>query len=239
MKETGTILGILGGLGPMASVYFYQLITEHTSAQCDQDHIDILLSSKATTPDRTAFIVGDSNEDPFAVMEREAQKLVRAGVGVLAVSCNTAHYFHKRLEKAVSVPVLNMVELTVEALCAGGCQKAGILATDGTVNTGIYQRMCEEKGLSWQVPEPEGQRRVMEIIYSIKAGKTPEGFALQEVADTLFASGCQKMVLGCTELSLIKRAGLLDARYVDSMEVLAKAAIEFCGKTPRGFENAF
>ena len=85
--------GIIGGLGPMASVYFYEMITEHTLAKCDQDHIDLLLTSRATTPDRTAYILGQSDESPLPVMISEAKRLISAGADVIVIPCNTAHYF--------------------------------------------------------------------------------------------------------------------------------------------------
>ena len=86
-----TTLGILGGLGPMSSVYFYELLTAHTRAACDQEHINLLISSRADTPDRTAFILGRSADDPLPAMVEEAARLERAGVDLLAIPCNTAH----------------------------------------------------------------------------------------------------------------------------------------------------
>ena len=234
---SGKILGILGGLGPMASVYFYELVTAHTLVEKDQDHIDIVLSSKATTPDRTAFILGQSSEDPFAVMEDEARRLVDFGAEVLALPCNTAHFFFERLERAVPVPVLNMVADTVAAVQALGGTKAGILATDGTVQSGSYQKACEAAGLPCAVPGEKAQRDLMRLIYrDIKPGRPPDLTLFNAAAGELFAQGCSQLILGCTELSLIKRISKADRRCIDSMEVLAKSAITACGKTPTGFE---
>ena len=131
-KAIHPVLGIMGGLGPAASCYLYQMITDHTPAQKDQDHIDIVISSRASTPDRTAFIVGKSKDDPFDVMEQDGISLVRYGATVLAIACNTAHYFYDRLAAALPVPVLNMPRLTAADAKAAGCHKLGILATDGT-----------------------------------------------------------------------------------------------------------
>lgn len=230
------LLGILGGLGPMATAYFYEMVTAHTAAERDQDHIDMVISSRATTPDRTAFIVGESSEDPFAVMAADAQRLVVYGAEVIAVPCNTAHFFYEELCDSIQVPVLNMVGDTVARVRAAGCGKVGILATDGTVSTGTYQRVCERAHLPYAVPGKVGQAAIMRVIYEdIKKGKEPDMAAFHTVADELFAAGCSHIILGCTELSLIKKAGLLDGRFTDSMEVLARSAIEACGKTPIGF----
>ena len=142
-KPQKQVLGILGGLGPAASCYLYQMLIDHTPATCDQDHIDIVISSRASTPDRTAFIMGKSKDDPFAVMEQDGFSLVHYGATVLAIPCNTAHYFYDRLAEALPVPVLNMPRLTVADAKTAGCTKLGILATDVTpvAQLGSYVRI--------------------------------------------------------------------------------------------------
>lgn len=234
--SSSKVLGILGGLGPMASAYFYELVTAHTDAACDQDHIDMVISSKATTPDRTAYILGSSTEDPFRVMEDEAKRLVAYGAQVIAIPCNTAHYFYTRLAGEVAVPVLNMVALTVDKAAEMGCEKLGILATEGTVETATYQHICEERGLECAVPNSDRQKMLTSVIYDdIKAGRPPNMEKFWQVANNLMQEGCQRLVLGCTELSLLKKEGRLDERFIDSMDVLAEAAIQACGKTAKGF----
>lgn len=234
--QQSKVLGILGGLGPMATAYFYELVTAHTQAARDQDHIDMVISSKATTPDRTAYILGQSEEDPFAVMEAEAKRLVTFGAQVIAIPCNTAHYFYTRLAEVIEVPILNMVGDTAARLKEMGAKKVGILATDGTVQTQTYQRACEAVGLASAVPGEEEQKNVMRVIYGdIKRGAEPDMHRFHAASSQLFEGGCDAIILGCTELSLLKKEGRLDNRYVDSMEVLAEEAIIACGKTPIGF----
>lgn len=234
-QATPRVLGILGGLGPMATVYFYEMLTRHTQAQRDQDHIDVIINSRATTPDRTAYILGESSENPFDIMAADAARLVTFGADVIAIPCNTAHYFYDRLNDTIAIPILNMVEETVLAAKAQ-CAKVGILATSGTVQTGTYQRMCERHGLPCAVPDEAGQADVMHLIYDcIKQGKAADMVRFARVVDSLAAQGCERVILGCTELSLIKRDEGLGLFYLDSMEVLAKNAIETFGKTPVGF----
>ena len=231
------MLGILGGLGPMATVYFYELVTRHTKAACDQDHIDIIINSRATTPDRTRFILGQSQDDPFDIMAADAARLVTFGAEMLAIPCNTAHYFYDRLNQTIPVPILNMVEETVRT-AKQRCDKVGILATSGTIETRTYQRQCEAQGLACEVPCPADQQKIMDIIYKdIKQGKPADRQAFCEVSDHLRSADCGRIILGCTELSLIKRDEHLDSFYIDSMEVLAKHAILAFGKTPIGFEE--
>ncbi len=237
-QKSPRVLGILGGLGPMATVYFYEMLTQHTKAACDQDHIDIIINSRATTPDRTRFILGESSENPFDIMAADAARLVTFGADVIAIPCNTAHYFYDRLSTTIPIPILNMVEETVLAAKAGGCTKLGILATSGTVNTRTYQRMCEKHGLEFAVPDAQQQSAVMRIIYDdIKQGRRADMPAFCRAVESLTRQGCDRVVLGCTELSLIKRDEHLDAFFLDSMEVLARQAIRMFGKTPIGFDE--
>ncbi len=235
-KTKKPVLGILGGLGPAASCYLYQMLIEHTPAARDQDHIDLVLSSRASTPDRTAFILGQSQEDPFDVMEQDGRSLVAYGATVLAIPCNTAHYFYDRLAAALPVPVLNMPELTVSEAKAAGCRKLGVLATDGTLLAGTYQLMCERAGLAWAVPGKTAQAGVMSVIYDqIKQGRRADKALWQAAVDDLKAQGCDRAVLGCTELSLVKRDEGLGSFFIDSTEVLCRHALLACGVQPVGF----
>lgn len=230
------MLGILGGLGPAASCYLYQMLTDHTPASCDQDHLDIVISSRASTPDRTAFILGQSKEDPFAVMEQDGFSLVNYGATVLAIACNTAHYFYNRLAQTLPVPVLNMPQLTAADAKAAGCTKLGILATDGTLLAETYQLACDREGIAWAVPSPEHQKGIMSVIYDdIKQGRRANMVKFAAAVADLKSQGCNMAVLGCTELSLVKRDEHLDAFFIDSTEVLCRHALLACGVTPIGF----
>ncbi len=229
-NKTPKVLGVLGGLGPMASVYFYELITKHTFAQKDQDHIDIILNSRATTPDRTAFILGESGENPFDIMAEDAKRLVTYGAQAIAIPCNTAHFFYDKINECIDIPILNMVDATVEtAKKSGG--KTGILATTGTVKSKTYQRVCEKQAMSFAVPDNEHQKYLMSIIYDcIKCGKPADMEIFNKITNHMREQGCSTLILGCTELSIVKRDEKLDDFFIDSMEVLAKSAIELFGK---------
>lgn len=230
-KNNYKMLGILGGVGPMATAYFYELLTGLTKADCDQDHIDIVISSRATTPDRTAFITGASKDDPLSAMIPDAKRLVDFGAEIIAIPCNTAHYFYDRLAEAVDVPILNIIEESVNTLKAKGVKKFGLLATDGTVNSCTYQRYCEGRDIECVVPDSERQARVMSIIYEqIKCGAPVDMESFFEVAHYMRSVGCEKLILGCTELSLIKKNEGLGDFYVDSLECLALSTIRACGK---------
>lgn len=238
--ENRTILGILGGLGPLSSAYFYEMITEHTAASRDQDHIDIILSSRATTPDRTAFILGRSKDDPVPFMVEDARLLEQYGADAIVIPCNTAHYFIEEVRQSVSVPVPSIITETVSHIKRCGYKKVAILATEGTVQSGSYQAELERQGLEWAVPDKDGQTVITDIIYGdVKSGRIPSPEKLYSVADPMFASGCECAILGCTELSLLKRQFKKDKRYVDSLEVLAATAIRLFGHETVGFTDDF
>ncbi len=231
MEKKNKTLGILGGVGPMATVYFYEMLTSLTKAECDQDHIDIVISSRASTPDRTAFITGASEENPLDAMIPDAKRLVTFGADIIAIPCNTAHYFYDKLADAVNVPILNIIEETVKALKSDGVSRFGLLATDGTVGSRTYQRFCENHDIECIVPDGERQARVMSLIYEqIKCGKAANMESFYEIAHSMRSMGCERLVLGCTELSLIRKNEKLGDFYVDSLESLALSTIKACNK---------
>lgn len=236
MGQYPQMLGVLGGLGPEATAYFYQLLISRTKVTCDQEHIDLIINSRATTPDRTKFILGKIGENPFDIMAKDAQRLVTFGADILAIPCNTAHYFYEMLNETVAVPILNMPRETVIWAKEKGAKKIGILATTGTIQTETYQRVCHEQNMEYSVPNAANQQDIMDIIYNqIKQGKRADIFSFNAVCRQLFNDGCDCLVLACTELSLIKRDEKLDSKFIDSMEALAKAVILAFGKTPIGF----
>ena len=210
------LLGILGGLGPMSTVYFYELLTALTDAKCDQEHIDMVISSRATTPDRTAYILGKSDENPLDVMIPEAKKLVAYGAEVIAIPCNTAHYFYDRLAAEIDIPILNIIAESVKRLSEDGVKRFGLLATEGTVKSGTYQKYCDAHRIECVVPDDEHQRMVSEIIYGeIKQNRPADMKRFGEISDHMRSLGCERLILGCTELSLIKRDNRLGDYYTD------------------------
>ena len=169
------ILGVLGGMGPQATNTFYQRIIDRTQAETDQEHLRVLIWSDAKIPDRTAGILGtpDQAEAVYAALLAGAKLLEGAGCTVLAIPCNTSHYFADRLQAQLHIPIIHMIRETVAAIQAMGKKTVGILATDGTVQTGIYQKELTAAGLT-PVTLPERlQKTVMSIIYDeIKRGET-------------------------------------------------------------------
>lgn len=230
-------VGVIGGVGPAATVCFLDLVVRHTAAERDQDHVDLVVLQHSTIPDRTAYILGRSQENPGPVMAADARRLERLGVGFVVVPCNTAHHFTDEVAAAVGVPVLSIVDETADEVAARpGVARVGVLATSGTLAARVYQRALETRGLQPLVPDDADQDVVMGIIYDqVKAGRPADVVALHGVADRLRARGADVVVLGCTELSVVAAAHdlLADDRYVDSLDVLARRTVERAGHPVR------
>lgn len=236
MNNNSKILGVLGGLGPMATVYFFNMIIRMTDAKKDQDHLDIIINNRSTTYDRTAFILGESNDNPLEMMIADGKRLASIGAECVAIPCNTAHYFYDEIQNHLDIPVLNIVKETVSFLKDSGYEKAGILATSGTITTHTYQKMCDKYDLSYEIPDDLYQMDLMSIIYDdIKSGKPADMEKFNTIVNSLIDKGCDCVILGCTELSILKNDNKLNSIfYIDSMELLARKAIIFCGKNIKG-----
>ena len=231
------ILGILGGLGPMSGIYFCELLTAHTRAERDQDHVHFLLSSRASTPDRTAHILGQNAQSPLPAMAQEAKRLESAGASVLAIPCNTAHYFYDGIAQSVAIPVLNIIEQNAAYCRYLGLTTVGVLATEGTVRSGAYRDALASLGIAYVTCTDEEQALLSDLIYGqIKRGHKPDHALLTRLTESLYNKGCERIILGCTELSLLCRTNTRDARLIDSMEVLAAASLAHCGKDVIDFE---
>ena len=229
-------LGVLGGMGPQATNTFYQFVIDRTDARCDQEHVDALILSDSRMPDRTAAILGDE-ADREAVFQRllsDARLLEGAGCTVLAVPCNTSHFFLDRVQEHISLPILHMIRETAKVLSAQGKQRPGILATDGTIQTGLYQREFAAMGIQAVVPTTEAQRTVMSLIYEdVKAGRAGDPQKFAAIHRDLERQGCDCGVLACTELSVFAAGHHLPPFYTDAMAVLAERAVQACHRPLR------
>ena len=224
-------LGILGGMGPQATQDFYQRILDRTDAACDQEHLPTVILSDTRMPDRTSAILGGDAEGCYRRLLQDAKTLEQVGCTAIAIPCNTSHFFADRLQGELSIPIIHMVRETVKVLSADpGVHKVGILATDGTVRTGVYQRECEAQGLTAFSPPPEVQKVVMSIIYDeIKRGEKGSREKFAVIDKWLRAAGCGGAILACTELSVYRTYHGLPDYYLDAMDVLAEKRITACG----------
>lgn len=228
------ILGVLGGMGPLATQLFYRQLIEKTLASRDQDHLDMIILNHATMPDRTEAILSGKSEGLYQELLRDVRWLADKGAAAIAIPCNTSHFFVDSLQKEIPVPIIHMIREAVRSLSdeTHSINTAGILATDGTLQSGLYQDECEKAGIRPVIPSPETQKLVMRIIYEgIKGGGTIDENDFLAVERELLGRGCQAAILACTELSVFKELYHLPGYYIDAMEVLAERSIEACGKT--------
>ncbi len=226
------ILGILGGMGPAATADLFAKIVALTDAKSDNDHLQIRIDCDSAIPDRTAAIL-EGGVDPVPEMLRALRRLEGAGAECIILPCNTAHFFLPQLEAQTSVPFLSMLEVT-----AAHCRRAypgktaAVLATRGTLATGLYDRALEAASVPYLLPDEQERDDLMAVIYrGVKAG-APAGTyraPLERVVTRLAARGADYFILGCTELPLAVAATGLACPVVDPTRELAKAAILCCG----------
>ncbi len=222
-------LGVIGGMGPLATAHFYELIIQMTDATKDQDHIDMVIYSKASIPDRTDYILGNSQENPVTTMIEAGKSLVLSGVDYIAIPCVTGHNFYDQIAANLEVPVIHMIKETVRYLKLHGVQCAGIMATDGTIISKIFQNELERSGIKAVIPSQRMQTYISSLIYqNIKANLPPDMDKFYAVSEELKSNSAEIIILGCTELSLIKRDNSIGSGFLDALEVLAMHSIQLC-----------
>jgi aspartate racemase len=230
-------LGVLGGVGPAATVDFLQKVVRNTPAHRDQDHLKVLVEQNPQIPDRTEHLLG-KGADPTLALYATCKKLQAGEADLIAIPCNTAHAFIELIQPHLDIPIINMLTVTVSHVREGfpTLQEVGLLATTGTLSSGIYHRALHKQGLREVVPPPALQARMMNAIYGpqgIKAGFT-SGQCVEDihaVIDDLVSRGVEVVILGCTELPLLFPAGELTSRgghrvtLVDPTEILAMRCV--------------
>ena len=222
------VVGIVGGIGPESTVRLMRAVFDATPAEREQDHIHLVIDSNPKTPDRSLALLGEG-ESPAPMLCRSVRRLTDAGADLIAVACNTAHAFHGEMQAATDVPVLHMIEL-----CTGWAGERfgrgttlGLLATTGTVRTGLYQDALRRHGLAAAVPDPPEQERLMEAIFGptgIKLGRITENApTVAALGRELVQGGAAAVIAGCTEVGL----ALTDKTYktIDPLRILAEEIV--------------
>ncbi len=231
-------IGILGGMGPEATLACFARIIANTPAATDQEHLRVVIDSNPKVPDRTQAILGQG-KSPLPVLIAGCRALERAGADFIIIPCVTAHYFWEELLPHSPLPLISLLDVVAEAITAGHpeIETVGLLATSGTVQSGIFQRRLAAENIETLVCDQPDQERIMAAIYEVKnssAGVSREAIAadLVEVAQGLLKRGAQGLVAGCTEIPLILGPEHFTAPYFDSLSLLARAAIRRAGREP-------
>lgn len=236
MKDSKKALGVIGGMGPLATQLFYKMVIENTEAHTDQEHINMVILNHATMPDRTTAIMNDELDDLLKRLTEDATLLENWGADYIAIPCNTCHVLIDELQQKTDIPIINMIKAAVNKIrkVYGEGVRVGIMATDGTVKMGLYQKECKAQGLIPVIPDPDNQKLVMKIIYDgIKDGGPIDYADFEEIQEQFQQEKCSCVIMACTELSCFKEQYQLSDYYVDAMEEMVEEAILLCDKQLR------
>lgn len=228
LTEKKKTIGIIGGMGPLATADLFRKIVLLTRADTDSEHIHIFVDNYPQIPDRTSAIL-EGSDRPLAYILESARWLEKAGADFLLIPCSTSHSYYEKIVAGTRLPVLNMLKATASSLQREGVKEIGLLATDGTIKTNVFAKAFASCGIETICPGPYDQKKVMDMIYQeIKAGRAIHLKPIFEVMDRLHARGAERIVLGCTELP-IAFEGKFTEDMVDPTRILAIKAIQEAG----------
>ncbi len=223
-------VGILGGMGPLATVELFRLIVSNTESPNDQGHIRIIIDNNPQIPDRTNAIL-NGGESPVNALVKSASMLKNDGADFLIIPCNTSHYYIDEISRNAGIEIVNMIETTAIYLKEHNIKTIGLLATSGSVKTLVYEKTLSKFGISTLYPDENGQQEVMDYIYKgIKAGNINQSTEdLKKICEELIYKGASNIVLGCTELSIGYNTFPFKSICVDPMTLLARETIKKAG----------
>lgn len=238
MDMTEKVIGILGGMGPEATLDLFSKIIANTPAATDQDHLRVVIDSNPKVPDRTAAILR-GGESPVPAMMAGIDALKRAGADFVVIPCVSAHFFLDELQRESGLPILSMFDAAAENIRTHhpDIRKVGLLATTGTLQGGRFRERLQASGIETLMPVGPDQERVMVSIYEIKGapgGRDRSAIAaeIREIAGRMIQRGVQGVVAGCTEIPLVLKPGDLAVPVFDTLLLLARAAVAAAGRTP-------
>lgn len=227
------VVGVLGGMGPAATIDLMRRVMEATPAGDDVDHVHLLVDQNPKVPSRIDALINRTGPSPLNELVRMAKGLEAAGATMLAIACNTAHAYAEEIAAAVHIPLLNMVTLTAEAIAQRPLQhrRIGMLASTAVLQLGIYERALEAFGVETRYPER--QPEVMRIIKAVKKEGSTAGLRdeFNAVASELFAGDVDLLAIACTDLSLLIDGLEADITRIDALDMLVSAIVERARKS--------
>jgi aspartate racemase len=229
MQQGEKIVGIIGGMGPEATVDFMHRLIAATPARDDKDHLHVLADNNPKIPSRIAALIEGTGEDPTPVLCRMAQGLESQGADFLVIPCNTAHHYLPAIARSVRIPVLDMVELSVKKLLAAGTglRRIGMLASPAVRLVGLYSERMEGAGLQALYPRAAEEDALLAVIKAVKAGQFSDRHRKDyaKIAKSLGEAGAEAFLIACTELSVIGPPDGVTAPVIDTLDVLVQATI--------------
>ena len=223
---TDKVVGVIGGMGPEATVDLMMRVIRATPAEDDMDHIRMLVDNNPKVPSRIKAIIEGTGESPAPVIAEMARNLAVSGADFLVIPCNTAHYYYDEVCSAVDIPVMNMIDVTVRNVINenDSIRTVGLLASKAVLITGLYMKPFREQGIDVIYPSPEVQDLVMATVREIKTGRYGIGDreVLQSASEELVRKGAEALIVACTELSVICDSLDAGVKVYDSCQVLAE-----------------
>ncbi len=230
MADRTLNVGVIGGLGPLATLDFFERVLRRTQAVREQDHLRLIIDNNTKIPDRNAHMRSDG-PSPGPALAASARGLQQAGAEVIVMACNTAHAWEADIRAAISVPFLSIIDETVKVVADLRPEAVGVLAGDACVAAGLYQNALKAAGVACIMPDASTQKSLMELIYRIKSGDTSETArrSAAKIARKLEALGAEAIIAGCTEIPIVLTADDIDGELVSSTDVLVERTIVFAG----------
>ena len=230
MSEKSTnekVIGVIGGMGPEATVDFMHRLVARTPARDDADHLHVLVDNNPKIPSRIAALIEGTGEDPAPVLCAMAKGLQAQGADFLVMPCNTAHYYLPAIARSVRIPVLDMVQLAIQKLAMVDAGRVGVLASPAVRKVGLYQARMEQAGLQALFPDPQDEEALLGIIKAVKAGQLNDRHRQDyaKAARHLLDAGADALLVACTEFSIIGPPAGTDCLVVDALDVLVEATI--------------
>lgn len=219
-------LGVIGGMGPLATVSFYERVVLNTAAKCDNEHIDMVVLSHASMPDRTKCIIENKGGEFLEVIKKDFKILEDIGVEAVAIPCNTSHYFFNEFKKFTGLRIINMIEETILEVKKRGIEKVAVFGTLGTLNSKVYEKYANQHGILVKEVSSEDKQVVMDIIYDIKETNALDGRRFVDILSR-YCDDETVGIIACTELSLLDIPEDIDT--IDALNVLVKRSIELSG----------
>ena len=219
-------LGVIGGMGPLATVNFYQRVVLNTEAKCDNEHIDMIVLNHSTMPDRTKCIIENRKTEFLEAIKKDFAILENIGVEAVAIPCNTSHYFYDEFKKLTDLKIINMIEETILEVKKSGVKKISVFGTLGTLNSKVYEKYAKEYELEVKEVSEADKQAVMDIIYNIKETNNLDNKQFTDILNR-YCDDETVGIIACTELSLLDVPE--DINTVDALNVLVKRSIELSG----------
>lgn len=219
-------LGVIGGMGPLATVKFYDKIVLNTEAHNDNEHIDLIVLNHSTMPDRTKCIIENKDTEFLNEIKKDLEILERIGIDIVAIPCNTSHYFYDEFKNFTNLKIINMIEETILEIKRRGIKQIAVFGTLGTINSKVYNKYAKKNGIEVKELSLEDKKTVMDIIYKIKETNNLESKDFVEILNR-YCNDKTIGIIACTELSLLAIPENLNT--IDALDVLVNKSIEYSG----------